>query len=115
MNRDILFLLDPQTVVAEDRARYCPDCALVAGYLSFYPGVARSLDVRYVAPPRPRPDIVALLGEAHQGAPVLILDRAAPVPAGIAVREVNGRRFIDEAKDILGYLGLRFAAGGLPL
>lgn len=115
MGRDILFLLDPAAVVAEGKPRYCPDCALVAGYLSFYPGVARSLDLRYVAPPRPRPEIVALLGEAHQGAPVLVLADGGPLPAGVECKTANGRRFIDDPQAILACLAARNAAGGLPL
>lgn len=115
MNRDILFMLHPRNVELEGKPRYCPDCAQVAGYLSFYPAVERALDIRFVAPPRPRPDIVALLGEAYQGAPVLILAADAPTVPGIACHEVNGQRFINDPKDILAYLGQRHAAGGLPL
>ena len=115
MNRDILFMLHPRNVETEGKPRYCPDCALVAGYLSFYPAVERALDIRFVAPPRPRPDIVALLGEAHQGAPVLILAADAPTVAGIVCHEAKGQRFIDDPKDILAYLGQRHDAGGLPL
>ena len=115
MNRDILFMLHPRTVETEGKPRYCPDCALVAGYLSFYPAVERALDIRFVAPPRPRPEIIALLGEANQGAPVLVLDEASPSLPGVTCKETNGQRFIDEPKDILAYLGARFPAGGLPL
>ena len=115
MNRDILFMLHPRNVESGGKPRYCPDCALVAGYLSFYPVVERALDIRFVAPPRPRPDIVALLGETHQGAPVLILAPDSPSIAGIPFHEANGQRFIDDPKDILAYLGQRHAAGGLPL
>ena len=115
MHRDILFMLDPQAVVSEGKARYCPDCALVSGYLAFYPAVARALDIRFIAPPRPRPDIIAMLGEAHQGAPVLVLKPASPEVPGVTCKEANGQRFIDEPKDILAYLGARFPAGGLPL
>ena len=115
MNRDILFMLDPQTVVSEGSPRYCPDCALVAGYLGFYPSVARALDIRFVAPPRPRPEIIALLGEANQGAPVLVLKPASPTVPGVNYKEANGQRFIDDPKDILAYFGARFPGGGLPL
>lgn len=115
MNRDILFMLYPESVKAEEKWRYCPDCAQIAGYLSFYPAVERALDIRFVSPPRPRPKIIALLGEDHQGAPVLVLDAESPFIPGIAYKEAKGLRFIDEPKEILAYLGNRFAAGGLPL
>jgi len=114
MPRDILFLLAPDHVQSEGKFRYCPDCALVAGYLGFYPAVANAIDVRRVAPPRPRPEIVALLGEANQGAPVLVLAASSPTLPGIAVKEAQGRRFIDVPGDILAYLGQRYP-GGLPL
>ena len=115
MNRDILFMLYPESVKTEEKWRYCPDCALIAGYLSFYPAVERALDIRFVAPPRPRATIIALLGEDHQGAPVLVLDTDSPSIPGITYKEANGWRFIDEPKDILAYLGARHSAGGLPL
>ena len=113
MSQDILFLLDPESVKTEGKARYCPDCALVAGYLRFYPAVEKALSVRFVAPPRPRKEIVALLGEEHQGAPVLVLDRDSELAPGIACNEINGYRFIDDPKTILAYLGQQHSAGGL--
>ena len=113
MSQDILFLLDPESVKTEGKLRYCPDCALVAGYLRFYPAVEKELSVRFVAPPRPRMDIVALLGEAQQGAPVLVLDRDSELAPGIPCGEINGFRFIDDPKAILAYLGQKHAAGGL--
>ena len=115
MHRDILFLLDPESVNNDGKARYCPDCALVAGYLAFYPAAARALDVRYVAAPRPLPEIIALLGEAQQGAPVLILNAASTLPSGSACKNSGDHRFIDEPKDILSYLGTRIDGCGLPL
>ena len=115
MSRDILFMLYPESTKTDGKYRYCPDCAQIAGYLSFYPAVERALDIRFVAPPRPRPDIVALLGEEHQGAPVLILNPASSVPAGIVCKEARGQRFFDDPKDILAYLGQAHPSGGLPL
>ena len=113
MSQDTLFMLDPHSVKTEGKARFCPDCALIAGYLSFYPAVARGLTIRMIAPPRPRPEIVALLGGEHQGAPVLVLDRNSELAPGIACKESKGYRFIDEPKAILAYLGQKHPAGGL--
>jgi hypothetical protein len=113
MSQDTLFMLDPESVKMDGKARYCPDCALIAGYLSFYPAVAGALSIQMIAAPRPRKEIVALLGEDHQGAPVLVLDRdSKPAPA-IACDEINGYRFIDDPKAILAYLGQKHPAGGL--
>ncbi len=113
MSQDTLFLLDPESVKTEGKARFCPDCALIAGYLSFYPAVAKALTVRMIAAPRPRKEIVALLGEDHQGAPVLVLDRNSKLASAIACNEANGYRFIDEPKAILVYLGQKHPAGGV--
>ncbi|MEI7612408.1 MAG: DUF3088 family protein [Betaproteobacteria bacterium] len=115
MSRDTLFMLDPDCFISEGKSRYCPDCALIAGYLSFYPAVIQELTLRVVAPPRPRQEIVALLGEENQSAPVLVLDRDAQVPSGIAFGEINGQRFINDPKAILAYLGQKHTAGGMPL
>lgn len=115
MSRDILFMLYPESVKTDGKYRYCPDCAQIAGYLNFYPTVERALDIRFVAPPRPRPEIIALLGEANQGAPVLVLNADSPNVPGIVCKETNGQRFIDDPKDILAYLGQTHPTGGLPL
>lgn len=74
---DILFLLKKDF---DDYARehekkyYCPDCAMMEGVLSYYPELRQKLDIRYIDYPRPRKEITALVGEAHQGCPNLILD-----------------------------------------
>jgi hypothetical protein len=77
---DILFLLKPGfTDSVRDSAGkryYCPDCAFLEGVLECCPELRAQLDIRYVAFPRPRQDIVELVGDAHQGCPNLILDPA---------------------------------------
>lgn len=115
MKQDTLFMLDPDSFKVEGKSRYCPDCALVAGYLSFYPEVLQGLALRVVPPPRPRQEIVALIGEENQSAPVLILGRDSQLPPGVTCGEANGLRFINDPKSILGYLGQKHAGGGLPL
>lgn len=86
---DTLFLLTPGFTDSardgEGKTYYCPDCALLEGVLSCCPELRTQLDIRYVAYPQPRRDIVQLVGEAHQGCPNLVLD---PV----------NHRFVDEAK-----------------
>lgn len=113
MNKDILFLLDPEFETKGYR-RFCPDCALVRGFLEFYPEVKASLDIRMVAPPRPRAQIVELLDEEHQGAPVLILNSGHPLPEGLHPEEVQGRIFLTDEREILLYLGLTRGVG-VPL
>ena len=86
---DILFMLSPgftdSARDAEGKLYYCPDCAFLEGVLACCPALRTQLDIRYVAYPRPRREIVELVGDAHQGCPNLILDPA-------------NHRFVDESR-----------------
>lgn len=77
---DILFLLKPTFSDKErddgDKHYYCPDCAFIEGVLSYYPRLREQLDIRYIDFPKPRKEIVKLVGGKHQGCPNLILDTA---------------------------------------
>jgi hypothetical protein len=112
---DTLFLLTPGFT---DRARdgegtryYCPDCAFLEGVLACCPELRTRLDIRYVAYPRPRREIVELVGEAHQGCPNLVLD-----PANHGLVDVSKfHRFGDrlhatDKKVIVDYLAARHGA-----
>jgi hypothetical protein len=58
-----------------DGKRYfCPDCVLIEGLLSYYPRLAKELEVKYVNFARPRQVLVDLLGEGNQSCPVLVLE-----------------------------------------
>ncbi len=52
---------------------YCWHCALMEGVLSSFPELAGRLEVQRISWPRPRQELVDLLGEAHQSLPVLVL------------------------------------------
>ena len=84
---------------------YCPECATVAGILWYYPDVAAKLDIRQVDAPRPRPDVVALVGEEHQSCPVLVLPEGE-TPAGIPV--AKGRAFVSGLEAIVTFLADRY-------
>lgn len=75
---DILFLLKANFLDKNrdnnNKNYYCPDCAFLEGVLSYYPELRKQLDIRYIDFPKPRKEIVALVGEEHQGCPNLILD-----------------------------------------
>ncbi|MFN8739806.1 MAG: DUF3088 family protein [Pirellula sp.] len=75
---DILFLLKPDftdsTRDSEGKRYYCPDCAFLEGVLGYCPELQERLDIRYVDYPKPRREIVDLVGEAHQSCPNLVLD-----------------------------------------
>lgn len=93
MRKPILFLLNPDTNPARPEGWWCPDCAMVEGMLTYYPGLAEIVDVRRIDFPRPRRDIVELVGEAFQDSPCLLLDPAAGPPEAPVV---NGWRVVTE-------------------
>ena len=110
MSKPILFTLKPN-LVEGGRTYYCPDCAMVAGMLSYHPDAAAALEVRSVDFARPRPAVIEMLGAENQGCPVLILptDAAAP-PAEVHPRTANGYTFIAGARDITTYLALEYGS-----
>lgn len=63
---------------------YCNDCATMEGALLSNPHWNERVDVRRIAYPRPRAEVVALVGEEHQGCPLLVMSAAgAPGDATI--------------------------------
>jgi hypothetical protein len=112
MTKDRLFLLKPDFRKGDEGPYYCPECALVEGLLSYYPRLRHKLDVHYVDFAKPRAVIVAELGEANQGCPVLVLAEGRRVldPA-VEVGEANGRRFIAGDAHIRRYLATTYGVG----
>jgi hypothetical protein len=110
--RDTLLLLEPDFTV-NGRRCYCPACATVEGLLGYYPALRAELDVRYIAFDRPRAAVIELIGAANQGLPALVLAPGTPPDAiaGLAVREGNGREFLQGPADIGRYLARRYGSG----
>lgn len=104
MNQDTLYLIR-HDFLDNGKAYYCPGCAEVLGLLEFYPALKQRLEIRRVDFARPRPELVALLGEENQSCPVLVL-AAEPVnpPAHLKIRHANGRAFVADAREIGEYL-----------
>jgi hypothetical protein len=106
--KDRLYLLQPgfEDPVLESGGKgwVCPACCMVEGFLAAFPAVRDALDITYHPFPRPRTGIVDLVGEGHQGMPLLIL--AQPVD-GADVLHANGLAFISSEKAILRYLAAR--------
>ena len=73
--RDTLYLLRPGFTdpAYPGDTFYCWHCALMEGVLASFPELAARIDVRRIAWPRPRREIVELLGEDNQSLPVLVL------------------------------------------
>lgn len=110
---DTLFLLKPDFMDHGRGPYYCPACASIEGLLSFYAPLRQRLDVRYLDFPRPRPEVVALIGDANQGLPALVLDQAVPAKLldGLDVKAWNGRRFLKGAGDIGRYFARAYGIG----
>lgn len=76
---------------------------------SYFPKLRDEIDVRKIAFARPRPEIIAVLGEEGQGCPVLILaDPAKAEKYGFAVKHINCKPCIDDHKAIIRYIGLAY-------
>lgn len=111
MSHDLLYLLKPD-FKDQGKTYYCPGCAEVIGILGLYPALKPCIDIQYVDFPRPRPDLVSLLGEANQGCPVLVLATVPHnLPAHLNVRHANGRAFVATARDIGAYLAHAYGIG----
>ena len=108
--KDTLFVLRPGFDDA-GTAYFCPYCAQVIGFLTYFPAVVDTLDVVELEFPRPRQRLVELVGDAHQGMPLLVLGGPPVAVAGVTVHEANGRRFVKNAIEIVRYLA---ATRGVP-
>jgi len=103
---DRLFLLNPGWTDDEGGPWYCPAGAVVEGVLAFHPALRDQLEIRYLDHPRPRPPVIELVGEDHQGCPILVLDGSFDRPEA-QTSAATGRRFLqDEA--IIPYLAARY-------
>lgn len=111
LERDTLFILrapfeDPEL----EGTWFCTSCATMEGVLLANPHWARAIDVRRMPYPRPRPEVIALIGEANQSLPVLVLADGSAPPEGAKSHE--GRYFLDEPKPIARYLAAKYGGAG---
>jgi hypothetical protein len=108
MTRDKLIILKPDFTdpAYPGRRFYCWHCALIEGVLASFPRLLERLDVERIAWPRPRAEVVALIGEQNQSLPVLIL--ADDAPADLATGSYQGRRFVAGKDAILAALSRRY-------
>ncbi len=104
MAKDTLYLLKPY-FEKDGVQRFCPDCAMMEGYLTTYPALREALEIVRVDYARPRAALVERLGESHQNAPTLILAEAAPDagPHG-EILSANGLSFLTDARPITRHL-----------
>lgn len=105
MNQDRLYLLKPDFSDQGRGPYFCPGCAQMVGVLEFYPVLKQHLEIRWLDFPRPRPELIDLLGNEHQSCPVLVLKETPNgLPSKLALREAKGRRFVEGANEVATYL-----------
>lgn len=109
MERDRLFLL-AAPFDQGGRAWFCPQCALVEGALFVNPHWLEKIDVRRIAFPRPREEVIALVGADNQGLPMLVLREGAPAPFG--ARKHGDRIFLKDGVAITDYLAQTYGGAG---
>ncbi|MEM9600539.1 MAG: DUF3088 family protein [Pseudomonadota bacterium] len=100
MIRDQLFLLPPWFADRGER-QYCPECAEIWGVLAYYPAIRETLEITYETVDHPRNGLVAILGEGRWNCPTLVLSPSSQ--DGPGVKATNGRRYIDNARDMGRY------------
>ncbi len=109
--RDTLFIIAaPFVDAALDGTWFCTACATMEGALLANPEWASRIDVRRSDFPRPRREIIALIGEANQSMPVLVL-AAGSTPSADA-KEHEGVFFLDDPKPITRYLAAAYGGAG---
>ncbi len=105
MNQDRLYLLKPDFMDQSAGPYFCPGCAQMVGLLEFYPALKQHLQIRWLDFPRPRPELIELLGEEKQSCPVLVLKEGPLVdPTHLHLQHARGRWFIEGANEIANYL-----------
>lgn len=105
--RDTLFLLPPG-FFDNERREYCPECAEMWGLLSYFPAIKESVEIVYQPIDKPRPDIVAKLGEKNQNCPTLVLHEDSPSFSDCGIMQRNGYLFINNTRDIGKYYVQRY-------
>ncbi len=109
--RDTLFILRaPFEDPALEGTWFCTSCAAMEGVLLANPHWARAIDVKRMPFPRPRPEMIALIGEENQSMPALVLADNSIPPDG--AKQHEGRYFLDEPKPIARYLAATYGGAG---
>lgn len=111
VKRDTLFILrapfeDPEL----EGTWFCRDCATMEGALLANPQWARAIDIHRMPYPRPRHEIVSLIGEENQSMPVLVLAEVTRAPADALMSGTTP--FITEPKAICRYLAATYGGAG---
>ena len=112
MKRDKLIILKPGFKDPDYPSQefYCWHCVLMEGLLASFPQLSSRIDVERVTWPRPRREVIELVGEANQSLPLLVLAEGETSPHQTGTHE--GRAFISDKDKILAALSDRH---GIPV
>lgn len=109
--RDTLFIIKaPFEDAALDGTWFCASCATMEGALLANPHWATHIEVKRMPFPRPRQEMIALVGEENQSMPVLVLADGSTPPAD--AKQHEGCSFLDEPKPITRYLAAAYGGAG---
>ena len=103
---DRLFLVNPGWTDDAGGPWYCPAGAVIEGVLAFHPRLKDRLDIVRHDWTRPRPPVIAAVGEENQSCPLLVLDGAFDWPEADTAAATGARFLQDEA--IIPYLAARY-------
>jgi hypothetical protein len=111
-----LFLLKPDfkdsKIDNEGKLYYCPQCALIAGIIEYYPQLETMLEINYVDFKRPRKAIIELIGEDNQSCPTLIVENIHEENVDISYFNSYGDKlFINSTDSITKYLSEKYGIG----
>ena len=111
-----LFLLKPDfkdsKIDNEEKLYYCPQCALIAGIIKYYPQLETRLVINYVDFQRPRKAIIELIGEDNQSCPTLIIENNQEENVDLSYFNSYGDiLFINSTDSILKYLSEKYGIG----
>jgi len=107
VDRDTLILIKPDFLdpAFPDTRFYCWHCALLEGVLVSFPELLTRLNIVRIDWPKPRHEVIQLIGEENQSLPVLVFADDASEQAG--ARYSRGRKFVAGKDDILKALSSR--------
>lgn len=107
INRDTLYLLQPgfEDPAYPGQKFYCEHCALMEGVLASFPELGKNLDIKRIAWPRPRHEVIALVGAENQSLPLLILAKGERSVHQTGKNE--GNAFVSDKDAILAVLAER--------
>jgi hypothetical protein len=109
--RDTLFIIGAPFADPElSGTWFCTSCATMEGMLVANPHWATRIDVKRSTYPRPRTDVISMIGEDNQSMPVLVLAAGSTPPAD--AKEAEGVFFLDEPKPIARYLAATYGGAG---